>query len=94
MPTFATPSPQPKAPEGWFVFKGKPSKSAVVAAVKGLKNPLGTWTEFVDPDTEEELGLLQQWHYHPYGGKLHPYGWHKGSTLFRRVLIHPLGFPV
>ncbi len=79
------PSPQPQPPPGWVRYRGAVSQTATAQAISGLKNPLGTWSTFLD-ENGEEIGVLQQWHCHEPEEGMRPIGWHKGSTLFRRAL--------
>ena len=75
------PSDQPQAPDGFVRYSGALDPAIVDRARAALSSPFGAWLPFEHPQ-KGSMGVLLEWHYHDPGGSLHPYGWHKGASVF------------
>lgn len=73
------PSPQPSAPAGFRIFRGKVDAGSEQNAVNMLGAPIGTFRTFTMPNDGRLLGGLVNWHCDESRG------WHKGVTLFEKV---------
>lgn len=75
------PSPQPKVPAGFSVFRGTVDDIAQGVANNMLGNPIGDSQTFTDGEGRTLLAL-SLWHCKNEGT---PLGWHKGVTLFQKA---------
>lgn len=72
------PSPQPKIPAGFTVYRGPIDEIAQGVANNLLGASLGEFVAFTDGEGRK-LGALSLWHCKPSRG------WHKGVTLFQKA---------
>lgn len=75
------PSPQPKVPAGFSIFRGEVDDIAQGVANNMLGNAIGDSEVFQD-GSGRTLLALSLWHCKNEGT---PLGWHKGVTLFQKV---------
>ena len=69
--------PQPAPPPGYRRPKGGEVTSEQIAAARAaLAEPIGTL------HVHDTWAVQVEWHYHPPGGAAHPWGWHKGATIY------------
>lgn len=75
------PTDQPQAPDNFVRYSGPLDPAIVDRARAALSEPFGSWLPFDHPQ-KGPMGVLLEWHFHDPGGPLHPYGWHKGASVF------------
>jgi hypothetical protein len=72
--------PQPLPPAGYRRARPADVTPDVVAAARAaLVHPIGTLLK------QNGWAIQLEWHYHPPGGTAHPWGWHKGATVYVRA---------
>jgi hypothetical protein len=71
----------PTPPTGYKRYAGAVDAEITAAARTALSQPYGSWNPFTHSDGRE-MGILLERHYHEPGGPLHPWGPHKGSSVF------------
>jgi hypothetical protein len=72
--------PQPLPPAGYRRARSSDVTPDMVAAARSaLVHPIGTLLK------RNGWAIQLEWHFHPPGGTAHPWGWHKGATVYLRA---------
>ena len=76
------PPPAVPIPIGWRRAKQREITKEILALANERRKKTGLPGTFVQHQTASgPVGTLTEWHYHPPGGALRPWGYHHGITV-------------